>query len=1004
MYIFIYTSNKNESYLPIKILLNNLNKSGLTMKKIKYLLLVVCIPLITSQSIAQKTQLKGGIQQVSDPFFQPISAMANSGVDTLTWSDGNPSFQRTVGIENISIDSVVTLIPTLGFMQELENFQFILNVIDSSWAWPTAEAVKILNAEDIEYYTDDDGDHYVVTDVDGGKVVDLVLSAPERAWIFKGDTLTLNNPVDTYVYKIDDEPFFLITDQSRHRVIKVDRYRGTIKWQYGDGSEGSGFNQLYYPSDAVALPAAGQVLICDKGNNRIILVNESDATIAWQWGSGELNRPVDMEYNFDTGEILITDQGNNRVIMIESQTDTIIWQYDIGLDSPSDADFLNNGNILICDKNNNRLIEVDYNKQIIWQSQSPLMNSSDADRLSDNKHLIIMNGQPYRIGYITREYISEAKYLGREVSFDSLYWFANTSPGLTSIQLQFRSENTLSDLASATWYGPTETTLFYTNSISKINPVHNGHKFYQFKATLQTSDPLYTPVLNNVKVAYRYFDPDKAGKILSNIIKGADSDIITRWLSLKFNTILPPNPANRDKVEIKITILDGNTDTPLRSFFANKFNASNEELLENIESLKLIQSIRLQAELSTISTAATPVLNDWDINWESTPITNAQIYFADKNYHPTSVYHAPRSGEDYIDYVTIKLVDQNLVPVQTAISLTITSLSSQDSEPIILNLQQIEGWYRPIVGIPIVISDSAQSNDGIFQVHDRDHLVVTYIDPMVPTDQASDTVLIVKDTKGTIEFLVRDEEGLINLQNNFYTKIDSASIGDTIYVHITGEKDQDLTNQQDILSVVVFNFETTDEETLSVFEIPDDTLEYDTGEFISTGLRLVKNQTWVLDDSLLQSTNGSRVSAKYEGTISRIPIIRVYGDQLPIPTESYTGTRSLDFDVAPNPFYGDKHNLLRIRIASAIGDLTLEKIEIYNFAGQKIADIDGTQLRLYYNDRIVAQQYSYADGWWDLRDQNSIPVSSGTYWIKIIGKLEDTDKHLSHIKKLVIVR
>jgi hypothetical protein len=295
------------------------------------------------------------------------------------------------------------------------------------------------------------------------------------------------------VYKQNDMPIFLITDQGRHRVLKVDRYRNKVLWQYGNGNPGSGNNQLRFPADAMALPDAGQVLICDQENDRVILVNEADSSIVWEYG--QLSSPVDIDYDFYTEEVLITDQGNNRVIKVQSQTDVITWEYNIGLNSPTDADLLANGNVLICDKNNNRLFEVNYNKLIVWQLADTLENLADADRLLDNMHLVISNGQPSRNGYLSREFISDPRYLGRGVDFDQLFWSANTIPGLTAIQIQLRTENTVGDLIAPTtpWRGPTEYIPFYTNTGDSINPLHNGHKIYQFKATLNTSDPLYTP-------------------------------------------------------------------------------------------------------------------------------------------------------------------------------------------------------------------------------------------------------------------------------------------------------------------------------------------------------------------------------------------------------------------------------------------------------------------------------------------------------------------------------
>jgi len=937
------------------------------MKKLKFFYCVICLSLVTANVLAQGVQTQ-----------------------TRTWKDGDTLFQKISLFNNVRVDSIVSLIPTSGFREEPDSFRFMLTAIDSSWVWP--EDVPISSAADIEYYADDNGDHYVVTDVDGRKVIDVTLSDSDPPWIFEGDLGSpryLKNPVDTYVYKVNNVPFFLITDQGGQRIIKVDRYRNSIVWQYGDGSEGSGFNQLYNPADAIAIPEAGQVLICDKGNNRVILVNEADTSIAWQWGANTLNRPVDIDYDPNTQEVLITDQGNNQIVKIVAQTDSVIWYYNTSLNSPSNADFLPNGNVLICDKSNNRLIEVDFNNQIAWQFESELENLEDADRMADNKHLIISNGQPFRVGYITNDFVSGARYVGREVAFDSLFWSANINPGLTSVRIQLRSANTSGDLETAPWLGPSENEPYYTNLNSEINPAHNGNKFYEFKATLQTSDPLYTPVLNNVKVTYKFYDTEKTGQITSGLITDPDEDIITKWKSLKFSTILPPNPDNRSKVEIKITILDSNN-VPLRNFVASKVDTANDEALENITSLSRKQSIRLQATFTTSSTAATPILKNWQVLWEATPITPSQIYFVDQNLEPAKYYQVPEWGEDYLDYVSVKLIDPNLIPLQELVSLSIRSLASQDSEQINLTLQP-ESWYLLTQSIPAIIADTVTQvieNDGILEVFDRDSLVVFYEDPLTKIDQASDTVLIVQNTEGIIQFV-----------NTAYSPIDTAAIGDTIYVQILGENDQNLTPLQDTISVIVFEYETSDRETLAVIEDVNNP-----GDFLSTGLRLIPNKIATQGDSLIQTYAGSRIGVEYDDTIVQLPILEVVPGEDEIPIVAYTGKDPIDFDVAPNPYYENRHSELRIRVASAIDDITVEKIEIYNFAGQKITEIGEAQLDFYYIYPIPVQEFSYADGWWNLRDQNSVPVSSGTYWIKVVGRIVNTGERLSHIKKLVVIR
>jgi len=68
--------------------------------------------------------------------------------------------------------------------------------------------------------------------------------------------------------------------------------------------------------------------------------------------------------------VLITDQGNNRVIEVNLQKQ-ILWQYPGSntnasdqLNSPNSAELLENGHILISDENNNRAIEVTRGDQI----------------------------------------------------------------------------------------------------------------------------------------------------------------------------------------------------------------------------------------------------------------------------------------------------------------------------------------------------------------------------------------------------------------------------------------------------------------------------------------------------------------------------------------------------------------------------------------------------------------------------------------------------------------
>ena len=453
-----------------------------------------------------------------------------------SWKDGDPEFTKIESKSSVKIDSLIMLSPISSSVSQTPDFQFILSGYD--WSWPNE--ILIESATDIDYREFFGSNLYLVTDASGNRVVEVDPDIPEEVWEFKGSIGTdryLEKPVDSYSYtEIESGESvrkILITDQGRHRVIKVIQQNKAIQWQYGNETEGAGKNQLSNPADAVPIPDSGQVFICDKGNNRVILVNEADTSVVWFWEgmTANLNNPVDIELSEATNELLITDQGNHRVVKVNILTDVVTWQFGVtgvaqtgnqGLNLPSDADFLPNGNVLICDSKNNRLIEVNTYGNIIWEFHQPLENLKDADRLSEpldekdiNKHLIVNGNLPARIGYVTTSFISQKLDIGKEVSFESLYWFAETDDPRTSVNLQLRTENTLGDLESAEWLGPTEIDTTYTRSGMAINPAHNGHRFYQFKATLYTNNPLYTPILNDVAIYYNYFDTDITGKIIT---------------------------------------------------------------------------------------------------------------------------------------------------------------------------------------------------------------------------------------------------------------------------------------------------------------------------------------------------------------------------------------------------------------------------------------------------------------------------------------------------------
>jgi hypothetical protein len=180
----------------------------------------------------------------------------------------------------------------------------------------------------------------------------------------------------------------LIADQFNNRVIEADPL-GHIVWSYGLGPNDFSSKSIIGVNDAQRVgpftlmagtgTPAGVIPQSPGGapDNRVLLVDPF-GRIVWQYGqfgqSGSgpdlLNTPVQSTFlpNF---HVLITDQANNRIIEVNFQKQ-IVWQYPGSntnasdqLSGPNSAELLENGHILISDQGNSRALEVTRADKIV---------------------------------------------------------------------------------------------------------------------------------------------------------------------------------------------------------------------------------------------------------------------------------------------------------------------------------------------------------------------------------------------------------------------------------------------------------------------------------------------------------------------------------------------------------------------------------------------------------------------------------------------------------------
>jgi len=104
--------------------------------------------------------------------------------------------------------------------------------------------------------------------------------------------------------------------------------------------------------------------------------------------------------------------------------------------------------------------------------------------------------------YSSGDLTSSAFDTGYDLDWDwGTISFTINEPSTTNIQYQIRTAATQSGLSSATWYGPTGTSDYYTTSGTTVNSVHDSDRWIQYKAYF-TGPGDYTPTFSDISITY----------------------------------------------------------------------------------------------------------------------------------------------------------------------------------------------------------------------------------------------------------------------------------------------------------------------------------------------------------------------------------------------------------------------------------------------------------------------------------------------------------------------
>ena len=175
----------------------------------------------------------------------------------------------------------------------------------------------------------------------------------------------------------------------------------------------SGDTAVVAPPDTAPVADTGplggyNVLIADRGNNRLLLVNEKK-DILWTYHFEGLppDSGADDAFFADDGKSIIVNLEHQQVIqIIDRATKKVTWQYgELGktgskpgfLNFPDDAYKLPNGDVVVADIRNCRILEIAPDKHIVRQAGKTgkcwggpeTLASPNGDKPLPNGHLLI---------------------------------------------------------------------------------------------------------------------------------------------------------------------------------------------------------------------------------------------------------------------------------------------------------------------------------------------------------------------------------------------------------------------------------------------------------------------------------------------------------------------------------------------------------------------------------------------------------------------------------------
>ncbi|HEX6456952.1 MAG TPA: kelch repeat-containing protein [Solirubrobacterales bacterium] len=180
-----------------------------------------------------------------------------------------------------------------------------------------------------------------------------------------------------------------------------------------------------------APPFHGRLMIADRGNNRIIVVNNRKRVL-WRYPSkahpappGGFYFPDDAFFTHGGTQIISNEEKNERIVQLSFPSGRLLWSYghpgqtgsEPGyLHEPDDAYLLKNGNVSVADAQNCRILVISPQKKVLREFGDPAECTHDPPRRlgSPNGDTPLENGD-ILVSEVNGSYIDEITRTGKLV-------------------------------------------------------------------------------------------------------------------------------------------------------------------------------------------------------------------------------------------------------------------------------------------------------------------------------------------------------------------------------------------------------------------------------------------------------------------------------------------------------------------------------------------------------------------------------------------------------------